>query len=66
MSEHVSKSKTVHTSSITSVGPRRPEFFLYTKLGQNETKNLRKAATNKAERKVLAQIFDLQEALDEK
>jgi len=40
-----------------SNGP--PEFFLYTKLGQNETKNLKKAGTNKKEREVLAQIFNL-------
>ena len=39
--------------------PRKPEFFLYTRLGQNETKNLKKAATNRDERKVLAQIFNL-------
>lgn len=38
-------------------------FFLYTKLGQNETKNLKKAATNRDERKVLAQIFGLQSLL---
>ncbi len=38
-------------------------FFLYTKLGQNETKNLKKAATNRDERKVLAQIFGLQSIL---
>jgi hypothetical protein len=40
-------------------GMRKPEFFLYTKLGQNETKNLKKAATNRDERKVLATIFGL-------
>lgn len=38
-------------------------FYLYTKLGQNETKNLKKAATNRDERKVLAQIFGLQSML---
>ena len=43
---------------------RVPEFFLYTKLGQNETKSLRKAPTNKAERKVLAQIFHLNSLLN--
>lgn len=42
-----------------SQGPRKPEFFLYTRLGQNETKNLKKAVTNRDERKVLAQIFGL-------
>ena len=38
------------------------QFFLYTKLNENETKNLRKATTNKEERKVLATIFNLQTA----
>jgi hypothetical protein len=37
-------------SSALSEHTRVPEFFLYTKLGQNETKSLRKAPTNKAER----------------
>ena len=32
---------------------------MYTKLGQNETKNLKKAATNRDERKVLSKIFEL-------
>ena len=35
------------------------QFFLYTKLNQNDTKNLRKAQTNKEERKTLADIFKL-------
>ncbi len=34
-------------------------FFLYSKLNENDTKNLRKASTNKAEREVLEQIFNL-------
>jgi len=34
-------------------------FFLYTKLNQNETKALRKAATNTEERRQLAKIFKL-------
>lgn len=42
-----------------STAARMPEFFLYTKMGQNETKNLKKAQTNRDERKVLAQIFKL-------
>lgn len=42
-----------------SAAARLPEFFLYTKMGQNETKNLKKAQTNREERKVLAQIFKL-------
>ena len=45
--------------SSLSAALRKPEFFLYTKLGQNETKNLKKAQTNRDERKVLAQIFGL-------
>lgn len=36
-----------------------PQFFLYTQLNQNETKNLRKAETNYEERRCLAQIFKL-------
>jgi len=36
-----------------------PEFFLYTTINQNKTKDLRKANTNRDERKALAQIFNL-------
>lgn len=36
---------------------------MYTKLGQNETKKLKKAINNREERKVLAEIFDLPSAL---
>ena len=36
------------------------QFFLYTKLNENDTKSLRKAVTNKDERKVLSNIFGLQ------
>jgi hypothetical protein len=36
-----------------------PEFFLYTTINQNKTKDLRKATTNRDERRVLAQIFNL-------
>ena len=43
---------------------RKPTFFLYTKLNQNETKNLRKAKTNTEERKALAQIFKLDSILN--
>ena len=44
--------------------PRYPKFFLYTKLNQNETKNLKKAKTNTEERRALAQIFDLKSILN--
>lgn len=37
----------------------RQMFFLYTKLNQNQTKSLKKAGTNQAERRVLADIFNL-------
>ena len=36
-----------------------PEFFLYTTLNQNQTKDLRKSATNREERKTLNSIFKL-------
>ena len=36
-----------------------PDFFLYTTLNQNQTKDLRKARTNREERKVLESIFGL-------
>lgn len=45
-------------SSDTSVDTRQ-QFFLYTKLNQNQTKGLKKAGTNQAERRVLAEIFNL-------
>ena len=35
------------------------QFFLYTKLNQNQTKSLKKAGTNVNERRVLAEIFNL-------
>jgi len=38
---------------------------LYTKLGQNETKNLKKAATNRDERRVLALIFELKSLINQ-
>lgn len=47
-----------NAASVSSIG-HLPEFFLYTKLGQNETKSLKKAGTNKQERIVLADIFEL-------
>lgn len=37
-----------------------PDFFLYTTLNQNQTKDLRKATSNREERKILASIFNLQ------
>jgi len=52
-------------SSVMSQSARKPEFFLYTRLGQNETKNLKKAGTNRDERRVLAQIFDLKSLTNE-
>lgn len=36
-----------------------PDFFLYTTLNQNQTKDLRKSATNREERKCLNNIFGL-------
>jgi len=36
-----------------------PDLFLYTTLNQNQTKDLRKSATNRDERKILNQIFNL-------
>lgn len=36
-----------------------PDFFLYTALNQNQTKDLRKATTNREERQILNQIFNL-------
>lgn len=36
-----------------------PDFFLYTTLNQNQTKDLRKARTNRDERLILSQIFEL-------
>jgi hypothetical protein len=36
-----------------------PDFFLYTTLNQNQTKDLRKARTNREERFVICQIFEL-------
>lgn len=46
--------------SLQDVQPlRKPEFFLYTKLNQNDTKTLKKSKTNTEERRTLAQIFNL-------
>ena len=53
MSEH--KSQRSHMTNQYEV----PDFFLYTTLNQNQTKDLRKAETNREERKVLATIFNL-------
>ena len=51
----------VDTKSLASSsrGIDIPDIFLYTTLNQNQTKDLRKANTNKEERKVLANIFKL-------
>jgi len=56
------KQTSAHNSSTLS-GFKKPEFYLYTKLNQNETKTLRKAQNNHEERKVLAQIFGLKSIL---
>ena len=45
--------------SSLSNGYEIPEVFLYTTLNQNQTKDLRKAVTNRDERKILASIFNL-------
>lgn len=50
----------VHHSSIA----RKPQFFLYTRLNQNETKNLKKSKTNIEERRALATIFKLNSLLE--
>jgi hypothetical protein len=57
----VVSSETLHSEEVAV---RHPEFFLYTKLNQNETKNLRKAKTNTEERRALAQIFKLESILN--
>lgn len=41
-----------------------PDFFLYTKLNQNDTKALKKAGTNVEERRQLATIFKLKTITD--
>jgi hypothetical protein len=51
--------KTTKTVASYKEALEVPDFFLYTTLNQNQTKDLRKATTNKEERKVLAQIFTL-------
>ena len=47
------------SGASSSRGIDSPDFFLYTTLNQNQTKDLRKAVTNKGERKCLANIFGL-------
>ena len=49
----------VHSTSSMSKQYDVPEFFLYTTLNQNQTKDLRKAKSNMEERRVLSQIFNL-------
>jgi len=51
-----------NASHITSVAT--PQFFLYTRLNENQTKSLRKAESNIDEKKVLAQIFGLKSILN--
>ena len=46
----------VASSALTDT---KQQFFLYTKLNQNQTKSLKKAGTNQGERRVLAEIFNL-------
>ena len=53
-----SQSKSTVTSNL-STNYEVPDFFLYTTLNQNQTKDLRKAQTNREERKVLNTIFGL-------
>ena len=48
-----------HSGNSSSRGVDIPEVFLYTTLNQNQTKDIRKAQTNREERKILAQIFNL-------
>lgn len=47
------------SGASSSRGIDIPDFFLYTTLNQNQTKDLRKAKTNKEERLCLASIFKL-------
>ena len=50
----------IKKTSISSTGMEtKQQFFLYTKLNQNQTKSLKKAGTNAGERRVLAEIFNL-------
>ena len=51
----MSKSK----MSGSDISDTTRQFFLYTKLNQNQTKSLKKAGTNVHERRVLAEIFNL-------
>lgn len=52
-------------SKSSCFSQKKPEFFLYTTLGQNETKHLKKARTNRDERSLLASIFNLNTLQDE-
>lgn len=38
---------------------RAPTFYLYTRLNENQTKSLRKAGSNRDEKRVLATVFGL-------
>jgi hypothetical protein len=46
--------KSQHSGASSSRGIDIPEVFLYTTLNQNQTKDMRKAQTNREERKILA------------
>ena len=46
--------KSVRSGASSSQGIEIPEVFLYTTLNQNQTKDIRKAQTNREERKILA------------
>lgn len=53
-------SKAASKGDIDKQKQLETQFFLYSqKLNENATKNLRKAATNKEERQVLATIFGI-------
>ena len=54
-----SLAKNQSQASSINVPLEVPDFFLYTTLNQNQTKDLRKSATNRDERKTLNQIFNL-------
>jgi len=56
------KSMNKNASHVTNAVT--PQFFLYTRLNENETKSLRKAESNRDEKKVLAKIFGLKSILN--
>jgi|AACY02.8.fsa_nt_gi hypothetical protein len=52
------------TTSQTSIQKTTPTFFLYSRLNENQTKSLRKAHSNRDEKRVLAEIFGLKSILN--